>query len=208
MDFLLAFTDCFVLSATCRVNWTAWAAVATFTASAVALIVGLTPVVIDRFRIHKRARAIGVVALAHLDWLAVKVNVAGDVISHDDADDHFNYAMVTLNAVEADALMPLIEHADKFNSKITRTSAEAVASIVQLHLKVRRPDGKAMRVPEDFREKPPLVDHVLAVAVPLLALRELLHPFVYSRPAPDLVPVIQRLGAVTRKALIELRPTN
>lgn len=202
MDMINGVSECWWLSRTCRIDWSAWSAIGSAAAVFVALIVGVLPVASHYINGRARARVKAKVFLAQLDlaefWIAVGYQLA---LSRPHEPNRYNAAIgfaLNCRRVDTSVVLPEIEF-------MPRSIAELIGSFsvkcIEFERTVCGVNGEALRAPDDFHVTPTghnEIDHLFKVS---RALQEQMHLWLF----PDLPPPNRdAVAGVVQRAINEI----
>lgn len=188
-------------------NWVA--AIATFLAAAIALALGLIPILDTQNVRRRRSEAISYITYSRIDTEAGFVRAAQILFERRPDDAHYNAAMGFALRADSKIFDGLVAAFDCVPEEVTVAVSHAISEIERFRQNTA-PKGVPLTAPDDFITLPPLNKVMQNMVDALLGVRTALFQHATGKEPPSLEDgakkVADKLEAGLQEVLAEHRP--
>ncbi|UWX03602.1 hypothetical protein H1235_11695 [Pseudoxanthomonas sp. NC8] len=187
-------------------NWVA--AIATFIAAAIALALGLIPILDTENIRRRRSKALSYITYSRVDTEVGFVRAAQILFERCPDDVHYNTAMGFALRADSEIFDGLVAAFDCIPEEVTVAIAHVVSEIERFR-QITAPKGTPLIAPDDFITLPPLDQVMQPMVDALLDVRTVLFQHAAGREPPPLEvgakKVAEKLEAGLQEVLAEHR---
>lgn len=182
-------------------NWAS--ASATLLAAAIALVLGLVPILDAKAVRSSKSQAICYITYATVDTEAGFARAAQILFQRDQDDDHYNAAMGFALRVDRSMFDGLIAALDAVPEPVAVAVSHAIAEIERFRQSTA-PKGEPLRAPDDFVRLPPLHQVMEPMVAALLGARSALFLHAAGRLPPSLEEAAAGVATKIHAGLLEV----